>query len=84
MNRQMELQRRLSEETFKNTTIKLYSVVFTASHKSGAEQGIHGVFTEDNVRIFYREDIPKLLTLVKKGQETQFVEAIINPLSRHW
>ncbi len=85
MNRQMELQHLLSEETFKNTIVKLYSVVFTASHNSGAEQGIHGVFTENNVRIFYREDIVKLLTLIKKGKEAEFADAFINPMvSRSW
>lgn len=81
MNRQMELQRRLSEETFHNTAVRLYSVVFTASHRPGIKQGI---FTDANVRIFYREDIPKLLKLVNSGKEVQFIDAIINPLSRHW
>jgi hypothetical protein len=77
INRQMELQRLLSEETFHNASVRLYSVVFTASHRPGVRQG---VFTDANVRIFYREDIPKLLALIKKGKEAEFVDAFINPM----
>lgn len=84
INRQMELQRRLSDEIFQNTAVGLYSVQFTASHRSGANRGLHGTFTDGDVRIFYREDILKLLALVKGGREILFVEAIINPLSRDY
>mgnify|MGYP001560902791 CR=1 FL=1 len=77
INRLMELQHRLSDDTFKNTAVRLYSVLFTASNRPGVKQG---VFTNANMRIFYREDIPKMLALVEKGQEIQFIDVIINTL----
>ena len=85
INRQMELQHLLSSELFHNTAVRLYSILFTASHNPKGEQGaLHGVLHDMNVRIFHREDIPHLLGLVEKGQETKFIDAIINPAFSNW
>ncbi len=76
INRQMELQSRVYEQAFKNTKVRLYSVFFTASHRPPAKQQ---VFTDRDLRIFYREDAPKFMELIKKGQEAKFIDTIISP-----
>ena len=77
INRQMELQSRVYEQAFKNTNVRLYSVLFTASHKPPTKQQ---TVSEGDIRIFYREDAPKLVELIKTGQETGFIDTIISPL----
>jgi len=78
INRHMELSHHLSEQVFHNTSIMVYSVLFTASHKIGEKES--NIDDYDNVRVFYKEDIPKLIELVKKGEESKFIDAIVNPL----
>lgn len=63
-------------KAFKNTVVKLYSVLFTASHKPPARQQ---TFTDRDVRTFHREDVPELIELINKGQEARFIDAIISP-----
>lgn len=78
IERQKELQHRLAVDLFDKTTVTLYSVVFTASHRKGGD--IESLRSDD-VRIFYRDDMESLLNLIEKGIENNFMEKIINPLS---
>lgn len=76
LDRQSELQHLLSEEVFHNTAVRLYSVVFTASHRPKVG---HGTVVHRDIPIFYQEDIPNLLNLIRIGREMQFLNAIASP-----
>lgn len=76
INRQMELQSRVHAQAFENTTVRLYSVLFTASHRPPETQEVS---TDRGVRIFYREDVSKLLALIERGQERRFIDTVVSP-----
>lgn len=77
MNRQLELQHLLQSSLFHNTRVRLASVLFTATHNPG-DESVH--FIPSRVKIFYREDITKLLALIGSGQERRILDAIFSPL----
>lgn len=76
MNRQVELQHLLLNSLFRNTTVRIASVVFTAAHNPDSER-VHCV--PSPVKVFYREDIAKLLTLIGSGGEGRIIDAIFSP-----
>lgn len=76
MNRQIEVRYRLTEQAFSGVPVELYPVLFTASHKPDAQDKVS---TYRDVRIFYQEDIPKLIAFVETGKETRFLDAVISP-----
>ena len=77
LGRQKELQHRLAIDLFQNTTVRLFSVVFTSAHRKG--EVIEDPLGYD-VRIIFREDIANLLKLIEIGKEIKFLEHVINPL----
>lgn len=77
MNRQLEIQRLLLNSLFHSTTVRLASAVFTATHNPDTER-VH--FTPNRFKIFYHEDMAKLLALIGSGQEGRIVDAIFSPL----
>lgn len=76
INRQLELEHLMLRKVFYNTTVRLKSVLFSASHNPESER-VH--YAPERVKIFYREDITKLLALIGSGQEKRILDAIFSP-----
>ncbi len=74
-----EVQRYFEENVFRNTAVRLHSVVFTDA-ASPSMLINKDALDFDIVRICYREDTSRLLELVKKGYEHRFIDFLNDPL----
>ena len=80
IGRYLNVQQYIHEKLFKNTTVRLYSVLFTSTSRTGAIK----TASEHNIpliKIFYQEDISTLLDLIEEGKESAFIDMITTQFS---
>lgn len=64
------------DRVFNNTTVKIYSAVFTDVASEGHRKRPNA---QDSARIFYKEDVEQLLKLIEAGFESRLLDVLINP-----
>ena len=70
------VQRFFRDRVFNNTTVKVYSAVFTDVAGEGHRKRPD---SQDDARIFYREEVEQLLKLIEAGFESRLVDVLLNP-----
>jgi len=70
------VRRFFRDHVFNNTTVKLYSAVFADVTGEGQRKRPE---SQDDVRIFYREEAEQLLKLIEAGFESRLVDVLLNP-----